>query len=96
MSLVQVQCCFASTETIRTIKDGEPRTATSTFTRSRALMLSVTSVLIIMQNRGYPGYPNLSQFNTEAHPFTLFYPTGSDLYNVRRCSHKARETLTSL
>ena len=26
-------CCFTSTETIRTIRDGEPRTATSTFTQ---------------------------------------------------------------
>ena len=30
---VQVQCCFTSPETIRTIRDGEPRTATSTFTQ---------------------------------------------------------------
>ena len=28
-----VQCCFTSTETVRTIKDGESRTATSTFTQ---------------------------------------------------------------
>ena len=28
-----VQCCFTSTETIRTIRDGEPRVATSTFTQ---------------------------------------------------------------
>ena len=27
-----VQCCFTSTETVRTIRDGEPRTFTSTFT----------------------------------------------------------------
>ena len=27
-----VQCCFTSTETIRTIRDGEPRTSTSTLT----------------------------------------------------------------
>ena len=27
------QCCFTSTETIRTIRDGEPRTATSIFTQ---------------------------------------------------------------
>ena len=27
-----VQCCFMSTETIQTIRDGKPRTATSTFT----------------------------------------------------------------
>ena len=30
---VQVQCCFTSTETIRTIRNGEPRTATSLFTQ---------------------------------------------------------------
>ena len=30
---VQVQCCFMSTETIRTIKDEDPRTATWTFTQ---------------------------------------------------------------
>ena len=28
-----VQCCFTSTETVRTIRDGEPRTATSIFTQ---------------------------------------------------------------
>ena len=33
MRKVQVQCCFTSLETIRTIRDGEPRTATSTFTQ---------------------------------------------------------------
>ena len=32
-TLIQVQCCFTSTETVRTIKDGEARTATSTFTQ---------------------------------------------------------------
>ena len=30
--IVQVQCCFTSTETVPTIRDGEPRTVTSTFT----------------------------------------------------------------
>ena len=30
---VEVQSCFTSTETIRTIKDGEPCTATSTCTQ---------------------------------------------------------------
>ena len=30
---VQVQCCFTSTETIRTIRDGETRTATSSLTQ---------------------------------------------------------------
>ena len=29
----QIQCCFTFTETIGTSKDGEPRTATSTFTQ---------------------------------------------------------------
>ena len=31
--LVPVQCCFTSTEAIRTVRDGEPRTSTSTFTQ---------------------------------------------------------------
>ena len=30
---VQVQCCFTSTETVGTIRDGEPGTATSAFTQ---------------------------------------------------------------
>ena len=29
----EFQCCFSSTETIRIIRDGEPRTSTSTFTQ---------------------------------------------------------------
>ena len=32
-SSVQVQCCMTSTETIRSIRGGEPRTTTSTFTQ---------------------------------------------------------------
>ena len=31
--VVQIQCCFTSTETIRSNRDGEPRTATSSFTQ---------------------------------------------------------------
>ena len=45
-------------------------------------MLSVTSVLIIIQNRAYPCYPNLSRFNTEAHPFT-YLQIGSDGSHVQ-------------
>ena len=33
LSEVWVQCCFTSTETIRTVRDGEPRTATSNSTQ---------------------------------------------------------------
>ena len=33
LKTTQVQCCFTSIETIRTIRDGEPRPATSTFTQ---------------------------------------------------------------
>ena len=28
----EVQCCFTFTEIIKTVRDGEPRTSTSTFT----------------------------------------------------------------
>ena len=31
--VVVVECCFTSTETIRLIRDGSPRTATSIFTQ---------------------------------------------------------------
>ena len=37
-----VQCCFTSTETVRTIRDGEPRTATSTSTQ---LLSSASSMV---------------------------------------------------
>ena len=30
---VQVQCCFTSTETVRTVRDGEPKAATSISTQ---------------------------------------------------------------
>ena len=30
---IQSQCCFKSTEAVRSIRDGEPRTAMSTFTQ---------------------------------------------------------------
>ena len=33
VTTLQVQSCFTSTETLRIIRDGEPRTATSTFTQ---------------------------------------------------------------
>ena len=29
----QVQCCFTPTQSVRTIRDGDPTTATSTFTQ---------------------------------------------------------------
>ena len=48
----KVQCRFTSTETIiRTIRDGEPRTATSTFTQflsSDASRLKPTSGLLVL------------------------------------------------
>ena len=31
--VVQVHCCFKSTETVRTVRDGVPRTSISTFTQ---------------------------------------------------------------
>ena len=40
-----VQCCFTSTEIIRTVRDGEPRTATSTVTQ---LLSSDTSCSVLL------------------------------------------------
>ena len=42
-----VQCCFTSTETVRTVRDGEPRTSTSTFTQ----LLSTGAILVQVQSR---------------------------------------------
>ena len=43
---VRDQCRFTSTETVRTIRDEEPRTATSTFTQHLSFVLSSRSVLL--------------------------------------------------
>ena len=64
-SSVQVQCCFfTSTETVRTIRDGEPRTATSTFTHLLSSgHFKVEGVLLLFlrperpQGKGSPGRP---------------------------------------
>ena len=44
--LVHVQCCSTSTETIRTIKDGGPRTATSTLPQLLNSVNSSTSSVL--------------------------------------------------
>ena len=60
---IQAQCCFTSTETIRTIMDGVPRTATSTFTQLLSSGPSNVEVLLyVHRNRrfitdGSPGRP---------------------------------------
>ena len=41
MIQVQVQCCFTSTETIRTTRDGEPRTATFTQLLSSDILITL-------------------------------------------------------
>ena len=41
---VQVQCCFTSTETIRTIRDAEPRTSTSTVTQLLSSVIHVVQL----------------------------------------------------
>ena len=47
---VRVQCCFRSTETVQTIRDGEPRMATSTFTQilSSELFFSVHDLILLL------------------------------------------------
>ena len=53
-----VQCCFTSTETIRTISDGEPRTATSTFTQllSSARALHGPSSMLLYVHRDHKDF----------------------------------------
>ena len=46
---VQVQCCFTCTKTIRTVRDREPRTATSTFTQ---LLSSEATCYVLPTDQG--------------------------------------------
>ena len=46
-----IQCCFTSTETVRFIRDGELRTATSTFTQ----LMSYDEVLVVTYEYVGPG-----------------------------------------
>ena len=70
---VQVQCCFTSTETVRTIRDPESRTATSTFTQlfssdppqsSSILVRSFLAVgsYLMPQCRARPGHRDSSLY----------------------------------
>ena len=63
------KCCFTSTETIRTTRDGEPSTATSTFTQlrsSNALLgesfLFIVSFPVSVSHFVNGGWPGLSEF----------------------------------
>ena len=48
---VLVQCCLMSTETTRAIRDGEPRTATSTFTKFLSSDTSCSMLLCVHRDR---------------------------------------------
>ena len=48
---VQVQSCFTSTETIRTIRDVESRTATSTFTQFLSSEAQSSMLLYVHRDR---------------------------------------------
>ena len=54
-NVVQVQRCFTSTETIRTVRDGEPSTSTSTFTQL-LISGSETSLMVLYIHRNYMAY----------------------------------------
>ena len=53
--LVSLQCCFTSTETTSRIRDGEPRTATSTVTQLPGRFRSTKTVGLL--GAGSPGRP---------------------------------------
>ena len=46
-----VQCCFTSTETVRTVRDGETRTSTSTFTQPLSPVSDCSSSLLLYVHR---------------------------------------------
>ena len=49
---VQVQRCFTSTETVRIIRDGEHRTATSTFTLLLSSDVDLLNMRLLMEVEG--------------------------------------------
>ena len=53
---VQVHCRFTSTETIRTIRDGEPRTATTTLTQLLSSMSRGSSSVLLYVHRDHKDY----------------------------------------
>ena len=83
-----VQCCFTSTETIRTIRDGEPRTATSIFTHW-ALKPWKFSVALRPQRlygllgTGSPGRPPRLSRSSWVLPFFFFFGGGGELVFIR-------------
>ena len=56
LQAVHVQCYFTSTETIRTIRDGEPRTATSTFTQLLNSLAGNSSSVLLYIHRDRKDY----------------------------------------
>ena len=54
--LYSLPCCFSPTETVRTIKDGEPKTSTSSFTSSSSILLYVHRDLRLLGTES-PGGP---------------------------------------
>ena len=77
---VQVHCCFTSTETIRSVRDGEPRTATSTFTQLLNSDASETTKRAIKelanQSANQPANQSKNISNPPS-PLPLFSPTDS-------------------
>ena len=55
-SLMFVQCRFTSTETVRTVRDGEPRTSTSTFTQLLTSMGYDILSMLLCVHRDYNYY----------------------------------------
>ena len=70
-SFPRVQCCFTSTETVRTIRDGdsEPRTSTSTFTQLLSSVLWVCSMLLYV-HRDRTDYQGRGEPRTSTSTFT--------------------------
>ena len=59
-----VQRCFTSTETVRTIRDGEPRTATSTSTQLRGQLTGTFSGFCILTVSGFISFLTQSRKKT--------------------------------
>ena len=92
---ISFESCFTSTETVQTVRDGEPRTATSTFTQllssaTQRIQCSFTSTETVRTIRGGEPRTTTSTFRTapELWEFSIFVVVFVTL-RPQRPTHKA-------
>ena len=91
-SVSAVQCCFTSTETVRTVRDGEPGTSTSTFTHLLYSVLCLQFSVALRPQRPY------GLLGTGAQDVHLDFHTPSVLCSVSavQCCFTSTETVRTI